>query len=86
MELRITEEGSPDGPVIVVHGELLREGVPELKTACDRIRGKLLLDLTNMTVADAEGLKAILDLEAGGVEIVAASGYMRLLLDQEKSS
>ena len=86
MSIRITQERFEGEPVIAVHGVLLREGVPEFKAVCERIEGKLLLDLANLTTADDEGLKVILDLEASGAEIVAASQYIRLLLDREKSS
>jgi TPR repeat protein len=65
---------------------LAAEQGSELKAVCERIEGNLLLDLANLTMADPEGLKVILDLEASGAEIVAASQYIRLLLDREKSS
>ena len=83
MHLRITEERRLEQSVIAIHGELLREGVLELRRVCDRVQGKLLLDLTNLTTADAEGLNTIRHLEAEGAEIVMASRYIQLLLARE---
>ena len=86
LHLRITEERRLNQFVIAIHGELLQEGVSELKRVCDPVRGKLLLDLTNLTTADAEGLKTIRNLEAEGAKIVGASRYIQLLLEQEGGS
>ncbi len=86
MQLRITEERRLEQFVIAIHGELLQEGVLELKRVCERVQGKLFLDLTNLTRADAEGLKSIRHLEAEGAEIVGASRYLELLLEQDARS
>ena len=80
MELRIdvTSEGSKT--VVRVSNRLGEAGVAELRNACGSIEGDLVLDLSHLRYADAEGTNALGTLVKGGAEIRGASPFIQLLL------
>ncbi len=55
----------------------------ELRKACGPIEGALVIDLSNLRYADAEGTDLIRTLAKGGAEIRGASPYIQLLLADE---
>jgi anti-anti-sigma regulatory factor len=72
-------------PVLTIklEGQLLGPWVAALRDACrerDRRSGRLHLDLTAVTYADAAGAQLLRDLLGEGVEIVACSGFVGELL------
>jgi len=66
--------------VLEVDGELVREGAVELRRVCDRVRGHLRLDLSNLRTADGDGIQALGDLRRRGAELVGVSPYIGLRL------
>ena len=82
MKLRIAQGTARSGITrIQVDGELVGEGVGELEKVCRAIDGALELDLANLRVADARGLRRIRALAGQGARLVGVSPYIALLLD-----
>jgi anti-anti-sigma regulatory factor len=73
---------------VKLEGQLLGRWVPVVRDACrarGRRSGRLLLDLTAVTYADAAGAQLLRDLVGEGVEIAACSGFVGELLHPESS-
>lgn len=80
MILRITTKRSGVVTVVRIDGRLRKEGVAELERVCQSIEGPFCLDLANLQSVDAEGIRAISDLEAHGVAVTGVSPYIDMLL------
>ncbi len=82
--LRITEaKRTPTQAHFVLEGRLVGPWIAELRTAvmdADASGGKVHLDLSGVHFVDAEGLSLLHGLLHQGVEIKAASPYIRELL------
>ena len=65
---------------ISIAGELLAEGVGELKKAGGAIGGCLELDLPDLTFADADGVEALRRLIDDGAIVIGASPFIKKLL------
>jgi len=83
MTARIMTDTEPDAIVIRIEGDLRAEEIAEL----DRVSGEagqpLVLDLTNLGSADAEGLRALASLMNRGAELRGASPYIQMRLESE---
>ena len=83
MTARIMTDTEPDASVIRIEGDLRVEEIEEL----DRVSGEagrpLVLDLTNLGSADAEGLRALASLMKRGAELRGASPYIQMRLESE---
>lgn len=82
MTLRITAAGSGQSTTLKIDGRLTSEEVPELRLACDRVEGRLVLDLSGLQSADRQGVSVLQELRTKGVELIGASPYLQLLLDR----
>ena len=67
--------------MVRIDGELLSEGLSELKNVCENLAKPLLLDLTDLIRVDPEGLRALRDLIDRGASVKGASPYIQLLLE-----
>ena len=67
--------------VVRLEGWLEGEVVAELESVVSGGSGPLRLDLSELRSADKAGLDALRALRAGGVPLVGASPYIRLLLE-----
>jgi len=85
MTLRITPAGSGPSATLKVDGRLTSEEVAELRHACDRVEGRLTLDLSGLQSADRQGVSALQELRTKGAELIGASPYLQLLLDRASS-
>ena len=81
MTVRITTDTEPDATVIRIEGDLCAEVIEELDRVSGETGGPVLLDLTNLASADAEGLRALGSLRKQGAEIRGASPYIRMRLE-----
>ena len=83
MTARIMTDTEPDASVIRIEGDLRVEEIEEL----DRVSGEagrpLVLDLTNLRSADADGLRALASLVKRGAELRGASPYIQMRLESE---
>ena len=75
-------ESRVEGPVTVVTiaGQLAKGTVRELHDLCRSIEGDMALELSDLSLADAEGLEALRELEGRGIELRGVSPFIRLLL------
>jgi anti-anti-sigma regulatory factor len=80
MRLRISRTDSDTATIVQVDGRLTATAVPELERECQSPRGTLYLDLSNLVLADAEGVKALTKLAESGVRLIGESPYIRLQL------
>ena len=65
---------------ISIAGELLAEGVGELKKAAGANGELLELDLTELTFADSDGVEALRRLIDNGATAIGASPFIKKLL------
>ena len=84
MTVRIETSAGEKKPTVSVAGRLEGLGVGELVRTCRSIEGELVLDLSGLRSADAEGLEAIQKLVQGGARLRGASPFIRLLLESEQ--
>jgi RNA polymerase sigma-70 factor (ECF subfamily) len=73
-------------PMLKLEGRLLGPWVEELRQACRSLALRPeRLDLSAVTFVDAAGTRLLAELIGQGVQVIACSGYVRELLDREKS-
>lgn len=84
MTVRIETSAGEKKPTVSVAGRLEGLGVGELVRTCHSIEGELVLDLSGLRSADAEGIEAIQKLVQGGARLRGASPFIRLLLESEQ--
>jgi DNA-directed RNA polymerase specialized sigma24 family protein len=83
--LRITR--TDDSPASLrVEGSLTASSVAALRTAAPGGSASWTLDLAGVGFADAEGVRLLADLAAGGARLVGASPFLRELLRQAEPS
>ena len=80
MGLRISVESVGARTKISVAGELLAEGVGELKQASAASGDSLELDLSELRFADDDGVAALRCLIDKGATVIAATPFVRQLL------
>lgn len=80
MAFSINIEKKEEGTLIHVDGQLLTRGVRELRTACDAAAKPISLDLTNLDLADSNGVKALKALKAGGAHLLGTPQHISRLL------
>jgi len=81
--LRITKASSGSVTKIKIEGRLASNDVSELEMACQSVQGSIGLDLSDLTATDAEGVRTLKRLLAGGARLLAASPYMKALLESK---
>ena len=85
MTFRITSVSGTDETILRLEGRLGATGLKDLKKAVQAAPGAVLLDLSGLQSADAEGVLALRSFAAKGAKLVGASPYIRQLLDEESS-
>jgi len=85
--LRITRvESQTNGPTIKLEGKLLGPWTQEVRSACQaaaEVNGRSRLDLSALTFVDAEGVKLLAELLAGGIELADCSHFVATLMHWE---
>jgi hypothetical protein len=85
--LRITPNESVDALCLKVEGKLIGPWVEELRHVCTRAGAadaRCALDLTNLTFADADGVRLLQGLMSAGVRIYGATQFIQQLLQTDK--
>lgn len=85
MTFRITSVSGTDETILRLEGRLGARGVKDLKKAVQAAPGTVLLDLSGLQSADAEGVLALRSFAAKGAKLVGASPYIRQLLNDTSS-
>ena len=80
MRLKITVTAGETETTIMIEGELLSQGIPDLENACRSMDGAFTVDLSELVKADEEGIQALKNLRDGGARLVAVSPYIELLM------
>jgi anti-anti-sigma regulatory factor len=82
LAFRITSVSGEDETIIRLEGRLSATRVKDLKMAVQVPPGTVLLDLSGLRSADAEGVRALRSFAAKGTKLVGASPYIRRLLNE----
>ena len=64
-------------------GRLMSEDAAELMRVCEGCDVPVVIDLSDLTFADDEGVAVLKKLRAGGATLVRTRPYVALLLDEE---
>ena len=80
MRLRISVESVGAKARISIAGELLAEGIGELKRTAPPTGESLELDLSDLTFADSDGVEALRGLIDDGATAIGASPFIKKLL------
>jgi hypothetical protein len=81
MGIRIDFISDESETVVRIAGCLSGTAVAQLKKACDQIEDPFMLDLSNLSFADDEGIDAIRAIADKGAPVRGASPFVQLLLD-----
>ena len=81
MDLGIDHIHSGQKNVVHVVGHLSGPAVPQLKAACNAIKGPFVVDLSSLMYADDDGIGAIRTIIEEGASIQGASPFVELLLE-----
>ena len=81
MSIRISDVTRTAGTILRVDGRLAGDAIAELERAGRAAVSPLVLDLAGLSVADADGLRALRSLRAGGVVLDHVPPFVALLLD-----
>lgn len=80
MTLRIFAKPRDQETVVALHGRLTVAEVSEVERAAAAGGGPLILDLTHLVGADAEGFLMIHRLRQAGARVIGASPFVDLML------
>ena len=83
MTLRITVVARGAPTTVKVDGRLTGAEVPELRSVCSEVDGCLVLDLSDLSSADRNGVRVLQELRAKGADLVDVSPFVQLLLDRQ---
>jgi hypothetical protein len=79
---RLIVTDAPDVTTMRLVGRLRDEGVALVADTCEAARRPLVLDLSELTSASEAAVLLLQRLAAGGVHMLGASQYVRLLLER----
>jgi anti-anti-sigma regulatory factor len=85
LAFRITSVSGEDETLFRLEGRLGGTAVKDLEKAVQVAHGTVLLDLSGLQFADAEGVRALRSLADKGTKLVGASSYIRQLLNETSS-
>lgn len=86
MSVRITSISETTGTVLQIAGKLRTEDVDELEREASAVTGQLVLDVSDLTSADAAGAESLRTLTHRGAELRGISTYLALLLGRDEPS
>ena len=85
MAFRISTASGEDETIIRLEGRLDARGVTDLTKVFQAAAATVLLDLSGLQSADAEGVLALQSFAAKGTKLVGASLYIHELLKETSS-
>jgi anti-anti-sigma regulatory factor len=83
--LRITTDDSGPKTLVRADGRVEGPGALELERVCAEEAGPISLDLSNVSHADAEGLRVISALMDEGTELLNVPTLIQMLLEQRRA-
>jgi anti-anti-sigma regulatory factor len=86
MTLKIEKDREGNKRVMRLSGRLRSEYLNELKTQIEGDATRVVLDLDGVTLVDIEVVRFLNACEAGGVEILNGSPYIREWMHREQNS
>lgn len=81
--IRITTALTSSSLTIKADGRLLSGDTAELIRACQRWPGSVVIDLSDLSFADREGIAVLKMLRGRGARLVGARPYVALALEEE---
>lgn len=86
MTFRISSVPGEEETIVRLEGSLDARAINDLTKAVQAASGNVLLDLSGLQSADAEGVPALRSFADKGAKLVGASLYIRQLLNDTSSS
>ena len=83
--IRITATVKAGVTTIKADGRLLSGDAAELLRLCEGCSAPVVLDLSDLSFADAEGAKVLKNLQAHGAKLVGTRPYVALVLEEERA-
>ena len=83
MECRIESKSEATRTVMAISGRLSGPAIEEFRELRRSIKGPVTLDLLSLVSADDEGIEAIRAMSRQGDEILSASPFVQLLLEDD---
>ncbi len=80
MTIRVSTEVGKTMTTIRIEGELTRDGVPDVRAACESANPPLRLELSGLQSADSDAIRALQSLSEAGAKLHGASPYINQLL------
>jgi ABC-type transporter Mla MlaB component len=86
MVLRATTDNEHGTPVVALHGRLDTESLAAFAGIAEELVAGMRCDLTHLKSADDVGLALLVQLGDRGVEMVGASPYLEICLEQARTN
>ena len=86
MQLRLSMTTHGASTRIHVDGRLMVSGLGERERLVCGLEGPIVIDLSNLRSADDAGVAELRSLAGRGAQLIGASPYVSLLLDQDRAS
>ena len=86
MTLRIETASDGETATLRLIGRIEAEYLGELRAQVRNFRARLVLDLNEVTLVDVAGVRFLIACEAGGIELVHCSPYIREWMDRERET
>ena len=83
--IRITTTVKGGVTTIKADGRLMSEDAAELMRVCEGSDVPVVIDLSDLTFADDEGVAVLKKLRAGGATLVGARPYVAIVLKEESA-
>ena len=83
---RLIVNEAPDVTTVRLVGQFRDEGIALLTDTCEAARRPLILDLSELTSASEAAVLLLRRLASGGVHLLGASHYVRLLLERAEAA
>jgi anti-anti-sigma regulatory factor len=84
MTLRIERQFDGERPVLRVSGRIAAENLEELKAEAQGMKVGTVLDLEHVTLVDVDGVRFLCACQAGGMELLHCSPYIREWMTRER--
>ena len=83
--IRITTTARGGVTTVKADGRLMSEDATELLRVCEGCDVPVVIDLSDLTFADDEGVAVLKKLRAGGATVVGARPYVAIVLKEDSA-
>jgi ABC-type transporter Mla MlaB component len=80
LTIRIRTRAEETHTTIRIEGQLTKDGVPDVRAACESAKPPLRLNLSGLRSADSDGIRVLRSLLEAGAELHDANPYIKQLM------